>query len=214
MEYVVRTYRAIMAIAIIAAIVAQLISSNAGGRLDTGNFFSYFTIQSNLIGAAVLGYGAIRPDRNSLRWDSIRGAATTYLFTTGVVFALLLSNLAAQVGTTMPWVNSVLHQVSPVVIFLDWLIRPPRHQVGFPKVWLWLAYPIAWLIYTLIRGGIVDWYPYPFVDPRADGWGHVVKSCFAIAIGIIGFVFIVVWAGNSARRRYARLSPDSAGSGF
>jgi hypothetical protein len=28
----------------------------------------------------------------------------------------------------------------------------------------WLAYPAAWLGYTLIRGASVDWYPYPFVD--------------------------------------------------
>ncbi|NUR69950.1 MAG: Pr6Pr family membrane protein [Hamadaea sp.] len=214
MEYIVRAYRALMAIAIIAAIVAQLSRSNANGILDTGNFFSYFTIQSNLIGAAVLGVGAIRPRLDSPRWDSIRGAATTYLFTTGVVFALLLSNLAAQVGTTMPWVNSVLHQISPVVIFLDWLIRPPRNQVTLPSAWLWLIYPMLWLVYALIRGGIVDWYPYPFVDPRPDGWAHVIKSCFAIAIGIIGFMLIVMWAGNSMRRWYARHSPGSAGSGI
>ncbi|NUT35994.1 MAG: Pr6Pr family membrane protein [Hamadaea sp.] len=200
MEIFVRIYRAAMAIAIIAAIVAQLTRSNANGILDTGNFFSYFTIQSNLVGAAVLGYGALRPALNSRRWDLVRGAATTYLFTTGVVFALLLSNLAAQVGTTMPWVNTVLHQISPVVIFVDWLIRPPRHRVDLPAAWYWLIYPILWLIYTLIRGGIVDWYPYPFVDPRPEGWAHVVKACVAVAIGIIGFMLIVVWAGNSMRK--------------
>lgn len=200
MEIFVRVYRAAMAIAIIAAIVAQLSTSSSRGILNTGNFFSYFTIQSNLLGAAVLGYGAIFPALVSRRWDLVRGAATTYLFTTGVVFALLLSNLAAQVGTTTPWVNTVLHQIAPVVIFVDWLIRPPRHRVDLPAAWGWLIYPILWLIYTLIRGGIVDWYPYPFVDPRPEGWGHVVRACIAVAIGIIGFMLIVVWAGNSMRK--------------
>ncbi|MEV0269553.1 Pr6Pr family membrane protein [Hamadaea sp. NPDC050747] len=204
MEIFVRIYRTATAIAIVAAVVVQFQRTT-----DVGNFFSFFTIQSNLIGAAVLLVGAARPAWDNLRWDLVRGAATSYLFTTGVVFALLLSDLTAQLGTTLPWVNTVLHQISPVVLFLDWLIQPPRHQIRLPDAWSWLAYPIVWLGYTLIRGGIVDWYPYPFVDPRPDGWGHVVKACLAIAIGIIGFVFIVVWAGNSLRRLHTRLSPES-----
>ena len=27
-------------------------------------------------------------------------------------------------------------------------------------------FPVVWTVYTMIRGAIVDWYPYPFLDPR------------------------------------------------
>jgi hypothetical protein len=126
------------------------------------------------------------------------------MFTVGVVFALLLADLTEQLGTTMPWVNSVLHQIAPIVVLIDWLIQPPRNLVKLPQAWAWLAYPILWLIYTLIRGPITDWYPYPFVDPRPAGYPHVIKACFAIAIGIIGFMFTVIWSGNSMRRLLGR----------
>ncbi len=61
----------------------------------------------------------------------------------------------------------------------------------------WLSFPVAYIAYTLIRGAIVDWYPYFFVNPhRAGGYLAVAASCLAIGVGMIGLIALIAWAGN------------------
>ena len=192
---VFRTFFAILAI---GAVLVQLV-----GLLDLAtfrplNFFSYFTIQSNLIGAAVLLIGAARRDIHTPTFDIIRGGAVVYLVTTGIVFSVLLSG--TDVDTAIPWVNSVLHEVMPIVIVVDWLLDPPSGRISYRQAVLWLAYPLAWVAYTLIRGPIADWYPYPFLNPANGGYGTVALYCVAIFVVVSILCLAVMWIGNAARR--------------
>ena len=53
---------------------------------------------------------------------------------------------------------------------------------------LWLVFPILYCVYSLIRGPFVDFYPYPFLDPRLDGgYGRVVifVVILAVAFGLL-----------------------------
>jgi hypothetical protein len=45
---------------------------------------------------------------------------------------------------------------------------------------------VVWVGYTLIRGAITGWYPYPFVDVTAHGYLYVAFSCAAIAVLMLG----------------------------
>jgi len=131
----------------------------------------------------------------SHRTDVLRGAAVVYLVTTGVVYALLLSN--ADVQVTLPWVNTVLHRVMPIVVFLDWLIVPPSSTISMREASWWLAFPIVWTVYTMIRGAIVDWYPYPFLDPRLHGPVEIAVTMVGIALFIAVVIAAVRWIGNA-----------------
>ena len=68
----------------------------------------------------------------------------------------------------------VLHRLMPVVMALDWLLAPPSRRLAFRQCLWWMIYPLLYLVYSLIRGPIVDWYPYPFLDPDESagtpGW--------------------------------------------
>ncbi|MBK0297369.1 Pr6Pr family membrane protein, partial [Bacillus sp. S34] len=60
------------------------------------NFFGYFTIQSNVIIAvafAVTLVAAARRKRGDLGVSLLRGAATVYIATTGIVYNTLLTNV-------------------------------------------------------------------------------------------------------------------------
>jgi hypothetical protein len=106
-----------------------------------------------------------------------------YMAITGVVFALLLSGLQQELQTSLEWVNFVVHKLMPVVLVADWLIDPSRHRLPRWTVLAWLAYPLARLGYTLVRGEAVDWYPYPFVDVSELGYGGVLGRSVVLAIG-------------------------------
>ncbi len=176
-------FRLAVAALTLAAVGVQL---SVGLQRDTfilANFFSFFTIESNLIAAAVFmltGVAALRATDRS-RFAMLRGAATLYMTLTGVVYFLLLRGLEASLQTPIPWVNAVLHYITPLAALTDWLIDPP-HRITFRRALVWLLFPAAYIFYSLIRGLVVDWYPYPFLNADENGYAQIaLTSSFMLA---------------------------------
>ena len=191
------------------AIAAQLLQSASAGVLVPINFVSYFTIQSNVIGIAVFLVGALRwRGPATPGWELVRGASALNLTVTYVVFALLISN--TDVDVALPWVNTVVHTVFPLAVIADWLIDPPASPITWARSLWWLAYPLLWLAYTMVRGALATWYPYPFLDPANGGYGSVALY----VVGILAFGLVVMAAlrvvGNALRER--RLIPLATGT--
>lgn len=166
---------------------------------STGNYFSFFTIESNVFGVVVLLIGGLRDPRGH-RWQVLRGAATLYLLITAVVYAVLLANI--DVMLTDRWINDILHRVLPIVLVADWVLVPSRVRVALsPRlVALWLIYPLVYGVYTLIRGPIVDWYPYPFIDPRGQGYVSLTIGLIVLT-GVFALLAVAV-AAVGGRARY------------
>jgi hypothetical protein len=184
----------------IIAMTYQFASLNDPGYAK-GNFFSFFTIQSNIIAVAALFLLVLVPsERRSPLFDGVRSAAVLYIAITGIVFALLLAGLQEELQTTIPWVDFVVHKLMPVVLVADWLVDPPRHRLPWWTVLAWLAYPFAWITYTLVRGEIVDWYPYPFVDVSKLGYGGVLGRSVGLAVGFAAAGAALLWLGNRRAR--------------
>lgn len=217
----------------IAAIVTQLsrsldIARNAetdyGRHMPTviTNFFSFFTIESNVLAAVVLAIAGIWALRQKTatttepRWLAVLlVCASTYMIVTGVVYNLLLRGISLPQGATVPWSNEVLHVVIPVIMLADVLFAPRRRALGWGTVGIAAIFPIVWAVYTLMRANLVTapstgnawWYPYPFLDPRVSGgYGGVALYVILIAAIIIGAAALVVLVG---RRRGIR-TPDLA----
>ncbi|MGB3329120.1 MAG: Pr6Pr family membrane protein [Thermomicrobiales bacterium] len=183
----VRAYRLIAGLAGLVTIVSLLSTSP-----HVGNFFSFFTIQSNLIAVVVLLVGAVVLPRPSVGWDLIRGGAAIYMMLTGVIYNTLLVGLEDSLDTTAPWANAMVHTIIPIVMAVDFLLIPLSHRLRWREALVWTVYPLAYLAYSLIRGPIVDWYPYPFLDPRRDGgYPQVAAMCVAILIGFLAVVWLM-----------------------
>jgi hypothetical protein len=115
-----------------------------------------------------------------------------------IVYGLLLRNI--DLGNLQPWVNTVIHYIFPLVVLADWLYQPPRSTLRFGQMGYWLIYPLIYLVYTLIRGAIVGFYPYPFLNPAtAGGYGGVALYCVAIFVA-----FLIVGAGLIALGNWSR----------
>lgn len=198
MKFVNSAFRVAIALLTLAAVFVQLRDSLAHGR-SALNFLSFFTIQSNVLVAIVLIVSVF-----SNRMGALRGAATLYIATTGIVYGLLLSGLEESLQTTLPWVNIVLHYVTPIAVVLDWIADPAPLRGSYARiVVLWLIYPLAYCVYSLVRGGITGWYPYPFMHP-ASGIGTVVVSIAGIAIADALLAMLVVWYSRGLSRGAGR----------
>nr|WP_179435236.1 Pr6Pr family membrane protein [Microbacterium pseudoresistens] len=218
--------RLFAAVLILAAIVTQLSLSirNAlaattphASHLPTvlANFFSYFTILSNVFAIVALAIGGIwmlaraRDARPEPRWLGVLMACVaTYMITTGIVYNLLLRGIS-QVGISAPWVNEVLHVVGPLILLLDVLFAPARRRLGWPTVLTIAAVPIVWAVYTLLRANLIVspvtgtpwWYPYPFLDPHQVPGGYLGVAGY---IAGIAAAILAIGAGVVALSRRAR----------
>ncbi len=189
----------------IAALCVAITAPTTGSLV---NFFSFFTIESNLLAIVVLLVGGA-VDPQSQRWAYVRGAATLYMVITGIVYAALLAN--EEVGLTAAWVNSAMHQVTPVVLLVDWVCFPPWSRATHRAALAWLAFPLVYLAYSLSRGAAVDWYPYPFLDPRHPG-GYGRVAAFAVVLAVVmALLAVAVNAIGRARGGSGRRDRQRAG---
>jgi hypothetical protein len=203
---VLRAVRGATALIAIAAIIVQMKTLADAGVLDVVNFLSFFTIQSNVIGIVVLVILAMRPPGARPAWlESLRGAATVYLTVTFVVVIFLLNNV--DVGLQLVWVDIALHKLTPIVIVADWLLDPPTVRLSPRTALSWLIFPLVWLAYTMIRGPIAGWYPYPFLDPANGGYGTIAVTVVVILVAAAGLSLAYAWLGN----RMSSRQPASSG---
>ncbi len=199
----VRVGRAVVGALAVFALVATLVTSNDVPTFTAANFFSYFTVESNLLAAVVLlGLAAVPTAAEAT--EGLRGATTLYMVVTGVLYNALLRGVDVGIERTSfgELLNELLHVVVPVALLLDWLLVPPRRAIGRNRALLWLLFPLVYLAYSLARGALVDWYPYPFLNPAHGGYGRVVVYGVVIAV-----VMLVLALGieEIGRRRAARL---------
>lgn len=221
--------RALVALATSAAIVTQFVVSvnNAISRGGTVpglmvNFFSFFTIESNLIAVVVLGIGAVllfaRRGDDPYWFTALRAAAVTYMLTTGVVYNLLLRNIPLPQGQTVEWANEVLHVVAPAYMVLDWLLAPGRGPLRSRAVWGIAAFPVLWALYTLLRApfaadpvtGVQPWYPYPFLNPHTSPNGYLSVAFYVLLIAVVILCagYGVVWVSRRWRGTRSLPSPE------
>ena len=179
---------------------------------DAVNFWFYFTNLSNLFGAYVFLAGGIAAwrDRPGVP-DLLRGAAVLYLVITGLVYWSLLANTIN--AETIKWQNYIVHGVMPVMIVLDWLFAPPSTRLSHAKASRWLVFPLVYLAVSLIRGPIVKWWPYDFLDPREPGgYVHVTTWSVIVLTVFVVFMFLVTFAGDQlGSRRSSGSDSDSSG---
>jgi len=197
-------YRLVTATVVAAAIITQLVYGiQTIDGFTVTNFFSFFTIESNIIGAVVFGITGVAAlqKRSVERLAYLRGAATLYMTITGIVYVLLLSN--ADVQTPLPWVNLVLHYIFPVIIVIDWLLDNPVRSIRFKKALVWLIFPLVYAAYSFVRGASTGWYPYPFLNVDALGAHDVLVNCLFIAAGGVLAVGAIVGLAklDEGRRR-------------
>jgi hypothetical protein len=188
---------------VLAAIVFMIWTLVDEGAFNALNFFTFFTILSNLLAMAVLLEGGRRQLTGQPPVPDLwRGAAVVYMTVTYLVFAVLLRDLQEELQTHVAWVDSVLHRVTPIVLMVDWLIEPPHQPIPFRRALVpWLAFPLAWTAFTLIRGAIDGRYPYPFLDPANGGYGVVALYCVGIFALFLAVVWVVATIGTALRER-------------
>lgn len=166
-----------------------------------GNFFAYLTIQSNivfLLVTIVAGVTALRTAEDPRWLSDVRAGVLSCTVVAGIVFALLIQQAGARsFRIDVPWSDQVLHFWLPAAFLVEWVLAPGRGRARWRVIIAVLAYPLLWGGVTLVRGAIVGWYPYFFLDPaQVSGFGE-----FALFSGLALALFGGTAAGVIALSR-------------
>lgn len=109
------------------------------------NFFSFFTVLSNITVAATTGLLAVRLHRASALFRTLRLDGVIAIAVTGVVFHLTLADLQELTGWNA-FADFILHTLSPILTGLGWLLLGPRGQVTRRIVVAAVIAPVCWIV--------------------------------------------------------------------
>jgi hypothetical protein len=104
---------------------------------------------------------------------------------TGLVYHVALASVLDLDGIHQLG-NQLVHTVVPALAVVGWLLFGPRDLTSPRMARLSLAFPVLWLAFTLIRGSVIHWYPYPFIDVSKIGYGKVVLNCVWVSLLLLG----------------------------
>ncbi len=160
-------------------------------------YFSYFTVLSNILATFVFliyGFGF-----KSKLVNRLYGPSVLYMSITGVVFWTILRN--HHLVASVPWITIVMHGVMPIVVFLSWVFSSTKLKLVYKDAFIWQVFPLFFVVYTLIRGPFVHWYPYFFLNPgRVGGYLGVSKYVIFILVGSYLLSLALIWIRNSKKK--------------
>jgi hypothetical protein len=148
----------------------------------------FFTITTNLLVAVSMTWVAIGRKVSA----KVLGGLTLAILLVGIIYWLLLHGLHPLSGPALV-ANVLLHDASPVLMGLWWLLFAPRAKLRWNAPIWWAAYPLAYLAYVLARGQMDGRYPYPFLDVGRLGWLQTALNVGGIALGFVLAGFALVW---------------------
>lgn len=184
------------ALSLLLAIIWQITDRVNNNVFRPGEYFAYFTIQSSLVAAVVLSVSAIREFRkleDTKTLNLARLSVSTYAIVVAVVYNALLRGTPVlpgdpDYGYDWPVIpNEILHVWAPALIVLDLAFTAMKHQLKFKQIFWVLLFPLAWLVFTIIRGINTNWWAYWFLNPNEDAG---VPGVIAYIFGIMFFMLL------------------------
>lgn len=202
-------YMSMLALAGLAALILQyglmIVNRNPDVSLarTTVAFLSYFTILTNMLVTISLIVPLLKPGCKGARFFSRPAVITSvagYITLVALIYALLLRHLWHPTG--LQWLaDELLHSVIPAGYVLYWLIFVPKGTLKWTLIFPWLLYPLAYFIYTLLRGFIAGVYPYPFIDVNTLGYGAVLLNAVMVLAVSCLIVFFFLALDHLMRKR-------------
>ena len=199
-------YRVVFGLIGLAALALQywlvMVGDIGPGPLGrTINFFSYFTVICNLLAVLALLLPELAPASAPGRFFArlaVRTGLAAYIFIVFAVYLTILRHLWQPQGAAFV-ADAALHYVMPAAYLFDWLAFVPKGKLGWRDLANWQWLPLGYIAWSMARGALIGFYPYPFLDAGALGYPQVIANI----VGLMA-VFAAVGLGfKAACRRLA-----------
>jgi hypothetical protein len=161
---------------LLGSVAWQVTDRLANNIFRPGEYFAYFSIVTAIVAGSFLlatGVGLTRNKEGSKKTEIARLSLTVAMIVVGVVYHALLADAAGDVRDgdyvwpVLP--NEVIHTYGPILIVIDYLLSHKAFRIKL-RAALWVAvFPLTWLVFSVIRGLVTNWWPYWFINPNEEG---------------------------------------------
>jgi hypothetical protein len=83
--------------------------------------------------------------------------------------------------------------VTPACALLFWIVFARKGGLVWRDPLLWAIYPLAYLVYAIVRGVTTGKYAYPFLNVLTLGWSRTALNAFYIAAAFMVCGYAMVW---------------------
>lgn len=190
-------WHAVTALVTILSLLVQIVLTSRGDNVLIVNgqvpglvtrlirFFSYFTVQSNILVAITATMLALNPHRDGRVFRVLRLMALFGITITFITYVTLLAPIVNLTGVAV-LTDTGLHYVAPLMTVIGWFLFGPRPRIDENTLILSLIWPVLYMLYTLAHGAASDWYPYPFIDVTKLGYLSALGNGLGIAVLMVG----------------------------
>lgn len=181
-----------------AAVLVQLVMSVRHG-LATGDsfpravidYFSYFTVLTNILVALVLTVPWVAPESLAGRWlagPHVTAMTASAIIIVGLTYHFVLSGDYRPAG--IEYATDIgLHYIVPTLFTLYWVLVAPKSGLRYAHLPYFAIYPCGYLTFLVARGAMVGEYPYFFVDVNTLGFPVAARNAFGLVM-----IYLVVAA--------------------
>lgn len=166
------------------------------------NYFSYFTILTNLL-ITVFHFSMLFEKSKPAIWFNQPGkktALTLYIVIVGFIYQVILRWMWSPQGLAMI-TDEILHSITPLYFLIGWLLLFEKTKLKWSVLFPWLIYPLCYLIYTIIRGSLVNWYPYPFINVSEIGYSQTFINSAGVTLVFVLFGLLFILTDNKIAKQ-------------
>ncbi len=166
-------------------------------------FWTYFTHLTNLwllvtYVAALTGW----------RWLSLfarpvmMASAGAFILLVMIYYHIMLHGLYTFEGNLLI-ATYLLHYVAPITYLVWWTLCAPHGSLRFSQIPLMLVPGVAYVGWALLRGAVVNEYPYDILDAGKFGYGAVAIGVLVLLVAVTVFASVLIAADKWLGRRAA-----------
>lgn len=181
---VIIAYRIIFVFLCGLGLILSLTNKATDEFMGNGTALNFYTLQSNLwvlILEMILLVETVIEDVKKISIIRSKMVVLKFVMTVAIslTFIVYWCMLAPYVGqkNILALSNILLHAVSPILMFIDFIMFDREYSFEKKNIWLAIIPPIYYLIFIIVRAEVSDTvftqgtrYPYWFVDLDTFGW--------------------------------------------
>ncbi|MGA9650197.1 Pr6Pr family membrane protein [Pedobacter sp.] len=159
---------------------------------------SFFTVLSNILCAIALTVILLFKNSNVGQFfekSSTKAAITVYIVIVGIIYNLALRGLEVPSGWDSV-ANELLHVVNPLLVLVYWIFFANKSNLEYKNAFTWLLYPLLYIIMIIVRGIMINKYPYPFINVVELGYPKALLNTLIILIVFYLVSVLFIFAGK------------------
>jgi len=164
-------------------------------------FWTFFTHLTNLW--LIVTYLSVSSGLRWLGWlrqPSTMASAAAFITLVMLFYHFMLAPYLQMEGALLV-ASYLLHYVAPLIYLAWWAIWAPHGTLRLTQIPLMLLPGVAYIAWVLLRGAVVDEYPYDILDVSKSGYGGVAIGVVALLVAVSILAALVVGADRLIARR-------------